>query len=71
MKNHTPFRRLSEKECEKLHSASLEILQRTGVRMHHQPALDLLKKAGASVSDGNRVRIPGKLVEDALKTVPH
>jgi len=71
MKNHTPFRRLSEKECEKLHSASLEILQRTGVRMHHQPAIDLLKKAGASVSDGNRVRIPGKLVEDALKTVPH
>jgi trimethylamine---corrinoid protein Co-methyltransferase len=71
MKNLTPFRRLSEKECEKLHSASLEILQRTGVRLHHQPALDLLKKAGASVSDGNRVRIPGKLVEDALKTVPH
>jgi trimethylamine---corrinoid protein Co-methyltransferase len=71
MKNHTPFRRLSEKECEKLHSASLEILQRTGVRMHHQPAIDLLKMAGASVSDGNRVRIPGKLVEDALKTVPH
>ena len=71
MKNYTRFRRLSEKECQKLHGASLEILERTGVRLHHQPAIDLLKKAGASVSDGNRVRIPPVFVENALNTAPH
>ena len=71
MKNHACFRRLSEKECQKLHRASLEILERTGARLHHQPAIDLLKKAGVSVSDGNRVRIPSTLVEKALNTAPH
>ena len=71
MKNHTRFRRLSEKECQKLHSASMEILERTGVRLHHQPAVDLLKKAGAAVSDGNRVRIPSALVERGLNSAPH
>jgi trimethylamine---corrinoid protein Co-methyltransferase len=71
VKDHTHFRRLSEKECQKLHWASLEILKRTGARLHHQPAIDLLKKAGASVSDGNRVRIPATLVENALNTAPH
>jgi trimethylamine--corrinoid protein Co-methyltransferase len=71
MKNYTRFRRLSEKECQKLHQASLEILERTGARLHHQPAVDLLKKAGASVSDGNRVCIPSTLVEEALNTAPH
>ena len=70
MKNHTRYRRLSEKECQKLHWASLEILERTGVRLHHQPAIDLLKKAGASVADGNRVRIPSTLIENALNTAP-
>lgn len=64
------FRRLSDEECEQLHRASLEILQRTGVRLHYQPAIDLLCKAGASVTDGNRVRIPAGLVEGALETAP-
>jgi trimethylamine---corrinoid protein Co-methyltransferase len=42
----------------------------SGARLHHQPAIDLLKKNGASVSDGNRVRIPAALVEKAFDTVP-
>ncbi|MCL7453371.1 MAG: trimethylamine methyltransferase family protein [Anaerolineae bacterium] len=73
--NHTTipgaaFRRLSDGQCRKLHEASLEILKRTGVRLHYQPAIDLLQEAGAGVSDGNRVRIPARLVESALSTVP-
>ncbi len=66
----TQFQRLSDEQCQKLHSAGLEILERTGVRLHHQPAVDLLQKAGARVSEGNRVRIPPILVEKALTTVP-
>lgn len=66
----TPFRRLSDEQCQKLHGASLEILERTGVRLYHQPAIDLLSEAGARVSEGNRVRIPPPLVERAFETVP-
>ena len=62
--------RLSPEQCQKLHNASLEILARTGVRLYHQEAVELLKKAGASVSEGNRVRIPSDLVEKAFSTVP-
>jgi len=38
--------------------------------MYEQEAVDLLKKAGASVTDGNRVHIPAGLVEKAFSTVP-
>jgi trimethylamine--corrinoid protein Co-methyltransferase len=48
----------------------MEILERTGVCLHYQPAIDLLKNAGAYVSDGNRVRIPHTLVESAIDTAP-
>ncbi len=64
------FRRLSEEQCQKIYWACLEILERTGVRLYHQEALDLLQKAGVSPVDGNRVRIPAGLVEEALVTAP-
>jgi trimethylamine--corrinoid protein Co-methyltransferase len=62
--------RLSPEQCQKLHNASLEILARTGARLYDQEAIDLLKKAGASVTEGNRVRVPAGLVEKAFSTVP-
>jgi trimethylamine--corrinoid protein Co-methyltransferase len=49
----------------------VEILERTGVRLYHQPAIDLLREAGAQIAEGNRVRIPSALVERALESVPH
>ncbi|MBL7064838.1 MAG: trimethylamine methyltransferase family protein [Anaerolineae bacterium] len=64
------YGRLSPEQCQKLHNASLEILARTGARLYDQEAIDLLKKAGASVLEGNRVRIPAGLVEKAFSTVP-
>jgi trimethylamine--corrinoid protein Co-methyltransferase len=64
------FRRMSAAQCEKIHWASLEVMERTGVRLYEQEAIDLLQKAGAHVSDGNRVRIPSGLVEKAFTTVP-
>ena len=64
------YRRLSPEQCQKLHNASLEILSRTGARLHDKEAVELLAKAGASVVDGNRVRIPAGLVEKAFSTVP-
>jgi trimethylamine--corrinoid protein Co-methyltransferase len=64
------FRSLTEDQITLLHKASLEIMARTGMRFHAQEALDLFKKAGASVSDSNQVHIPPHLVEWALRTVP-
>jgi trimethylamine--corrinoid protein Co-methyltransferase len=64
------YSRLSPEQCQILHNASLEILARTGARLYDQEAIDLLKKAGASVTEGNRVRIPAGLVEKAFSTVP-
>lgn len=67
---HMLFRRLSDAQLQQIHWASLEIMERTGMRIYDERAISLLKKAGASVSDGNRVRIPEQLVEWAIRTVP-
>lgn len=64
------YRRLSNQQSKKLHHASLEILERTGIRFYDEPAVELLRKGGARVSDGNRVSIPSRLVEWALRTAP-
>jgi trimethylamine--corrinoid protein Co-methyltransferase len=64
------YGRISPDQCCRLHNASLEILARTGARLYDQGAIDLLKQAGASVEDGNRVRIPSGLVEKAFSTAP-
>jgi trimethylamine--corrinoid protein Co-methyltransferase len=61
---------LTEAQCATIHRASLEILRRTGVRVYHAGARELLRQAGALVSDENLVRIPAGLVERALRQVP-
>ncbi|MCG8335597.1 MAG: trimethylamine methyltransferase family protein [Proteobacteria bacterium] len=64
------FSPISDDQLQEIHYASLEVLERTGVRLHNQEAIDMLKKAGAYVSEGNRVRIPSFMVEKALNSVP-
>ncbi|MGD9100163.1 MAG: trimethylamine methyltransferase family protein [Anaerolineae bacterium] len=61
---------LSESQLGDLHLAALEVLRRTGIRFHHAGALEMLAQAGAFVSDGNLVKFPARLVEDALGTAP-
>jgi trimethylamine--corrinoid protein Co-methyltransferase len=60
---------MSDDQCRILHRASLDVLERTGVFVNYQLALDLLKKAGCLVQ-GNHVRFPSHLVEWALRTAP-
>jgi trimethylamine--corrinoid protein Co-methyltransferase len=64
------FAVLSESQIEQLHLAALEVLRRTGIRFHHQEALEMLKSAGAFISDGNLVKFPARLIEQALASVP-
>lgn len=64
------FAVLSDTQLRDLHLAALEILRRTGIRFHHREALDMLKKAGAFISDGNLVKFPANLVEEAMASTP-
>ena len=61
---------LSHEQCETVHRASLEILRRTGVRVHHEGAVALLRQADVLITDTNLVRFPAGLVEWALNQAP-
>jgi len=61
---------LSKQQCEAIHAASLEVLRRTGVRIYHDEALDLLRQTDAIITDANLVRFPPGLVEWALAQPP-
>ncbi len=65
----TRFSVLSDDQCREIVSASKEILERTGVKIFYQEAVEILRKAGCSV-DGEQVRIPSRLVDQALRMVP-
>ena len=64
------FALLSESQLQDIHLAALEVLRRTGIRFHHQGAVELLKDAGAFISAGNLVKFPASLVEQALSSAP-
>jgi len=68
--NTSPFEYLTEEQMREIHSASLNLLEDMGTVIHHGGALELLKKAGAYVGEGNRAYIPGGLVEWAIKSAP-
>jgi trimethylamine--corrinoid protein Co-methyltransferase len=61
---------LNDDHCRAIHTASLEILRRTGVRVYNDQALEMLRESDALVSDENLVRFPAGLVEWALDQAP-
>lgn len=63
------YSRMGEEECRKIHLGTLEILERTGVDVHHEKARTILGDNGAKV-DGLRVRIPEYMVSKALSSAP-
>ncbi len=64
------FSMFSREHCEAIHTASLEILRRTGVRIYHDEALKLLSKTNAVTIKDNLVRFQPGLVEWALQQPP-
>ncbi|MBI4023904.1 MAG: trimethylamine methyltransferase family protein [Verrucomicrobia bacterium] len=64
----------SERQLDEIHDASLEVLERTGIRVMHPEATTLLRGAGAWVDATDdaqaRVRIPAALVERAIQSSP-
>ena len=64
------FRVLTDDQCEQIVLAAYEVLERVGARYYEPEAIEILKEAGCTVSDGNRVRFPAGLIRQALNTVP-
>jgi len=60
---------LSRSDSEAIHTASLEVLERTGISVKNESAVKILRENGATPS-ADRVRIPSSLVEEMLKRVP-
>jgi trimethylamine--corrinoid protein Co-methyltransferase len=60
---------LQPEDVEEVYSATMEVLERTGVKVTHPQALEVLEGGGARV-DGNVVRIPDWMVKDALRKSP-
>lgn len=63
------YDRMGHQECDRIHMATLEILERTGVDVHDEKARKILVSGGASI-DGVRIRIPEFMVTRALASAP-
>ncbi len=64
------FRVLSDDQIEEILSASMEILERIGVKVEDEEGMRLLVDGGASSVDGKVVKIPSFMVKSALATAP-
>jgi trimethylamine--corrinoid protein Co-methyltransferase len=65
------FEVLSRDEVERIHTASMEVLSTTGVKVDWKPARDRFRQAGADVDDARaRVRLSEELVRWAAGQAP-
>ena len=67
---HPRIHVLNREQVRAIHTAALEILEKTGFKIDHPQALDMLAGARCKVSDKNWVRLPASLAEDALRSAP-
>jgi len=63
------FEVISRNDFDKIHDASIKILEETGIRFHGPKALEMFRNHGAKV-DGEIVFITRQMVDTALKTCP-
>lgn len=66
---NTRYQLLTQNEIEMIHENSLRIMENIGVVMTDEQAREILSKHGA-ILDGERVKFPKKLVEEAIKLSP-
>lgn len=62
---------LGQKDLARLHTATLEVIERTGVRFPSPKALDIWEAHGAKVDRNTQiVKVPGHIIEGALEQAP-
>lgn len=70
-RNIDPVKVLTDSQIEAIHSSTLDVLEKTGVKFESDRALDVLEKAGCIVDrEGRIARIPGYLVEECIRKTP-
>ena len=60
---------LTQEQVERIHQASLEILEEVGLKVRYEPAREVFAKHDCSV-DGERVKLPREVVEKYRKMAP-
>lgn len=62
---------LGEDELEAIRDATLQVMDKTGVRIEGEEALRVLSEGGCSVDRGDsRVRFPSEVIQSALAAIP-
>ncbi len=64
-----PYSRMAPETCERIHMASIEVLEQVGIDVHDARAREFLGDNGADV-EGRRVRMSQTMVEEALGLAP-
>ncbi len=62
---------LTDDELTDIHLSTLDLLEKTGIHVENEAALDLFARGGATVDrNTNQVKIPPFLVEDSIRSAP-
>jgi len=65
------FKVFSDSDIKAVHEATIELLEKVGIKMHNQTARHIFKENGAIVDDESRiVKIPLAMLEDAIDSTP-
>jgi trimethylamine--corrinoid protein Co-methyltransferase len=71
-KMDSAFKIIDRPMIEKIIGTAYDLFQQPGLKVFNDEALRIFDSAGAQVDSKSRVvKLPRKLVEDALKTIPH
>jgi trimethylamine--corrinoid protein Co-methyltransferase len=70
LKRNEKYRKLTEKQAEEVNEYVLTLIEEVGCEVQCEEALGLLGEAGCDVKDPGRVKIPRRLVKQALETAP-
>lgn len=61
---------LTPEQIRSIHTATLDLLETVGVKVHHEEARQMMADAGCRIKGKDLVRIPNWLVEDAIRSAP-
>ncbi|MBT8362118.1 MAG: trimethylamine methyltransferase family protein, partial [Deltaproteobacteria bacterium] len=64
------YRLLRETQIKRIHCATLELMETSGVKVMDDDALEMLSESGCRIKSDNIVQFPNWLVEDCIRSAP-